>query len=379
MIFFICFMGLLLASLIQIVTKKKYTVLLVCFTVILYLLNALRYGIGQDYFNYLYIYNKIPQITDIYFFQNELHGEIGYQISVGISNFFGIDYIVYSFILSTIIFILLYKFLKEQCVFPFASLTILYVMYYFSYFNSGVRQALTLIVFLAILIPKLLNNKNKEYFILVIILSLFHKSILICLFFIFIKINWKSKNMFYIGIFSFLAMIISILLKDNILIILLRSLGITFYYEATSISFFAIFSRLSMGMIVIFLGYLNRKTLSIDQNRLLSIYMIGMFAYFLLATEPLMASRLHVYFKILEVILVPSLLYKLNLKNRIILSIPIFFILMPVFYVKEINGQINQGQFIGVNNFYEYPYVSVFNKEKIYRYRIIPKHIVPYL
>lgn len=57
--------------------------------------------------------------------------------------------------------------------------------------------------------------------------------------------------------------------------------------------------------------------------------------------------------------------------NRI-LSYSFILAIMTVLYVKNINSFIDQGPYYSEVNFFNYPYVSVFNKKKIIETRNIP-------
>ena len=134
-----------------------------------------------------------------------------------------------------------------------------------------------------------------------------------------------------------------------------------------------------MGVFILILAYYNRDELKDEDNQLLTYYFVGLLMYLVLSTQSLISSRLHVYFKVLEVILIPSLLVNLNLKMRVVLSSCIIFLFMPLFYYKEIMAQINQAELIGIDSIVEYHYVSIFDRNEIYKYRPISPHIWQYL
>ena len=98
------------------------------------------------------------------------------------------------------------------------------------------------------------------------------------------------------------------------------------------------------------------------------IYCGGFLMYLSMIGNPLASSRVFVFFKILELVFISYYLksHESDFTNIFILF---FIALSMVLFVKNINSYIEQGDYYSSVNFFNYPYVSVFNKDDIYEYR----------
>ncbi|WP_420857187.1 EpsG family protein [Vagococcus lutrae] len=366
---------LIILSLLETTINYKSNVLFTLVFIIISTLNIFRFGIGSDYFNYLYLYQLYPSINSPQIFNNEFHGEIGFKILAGILKYFNFNYTHFTIIISSVMFLMIYIFIKKYSKYKNLSLLMFYVMYYFTYFNSGFRQGFTITLFLLVLLPLLLEKKLLKFYIITIILSLFHSSVLVVLILPLIQ-KFKSKTMLQsIFFISIISLVLSIIVKNNIFIFAIQKIGVSLNYTEYSLSILAILYRLSMLVIIVYMYKLSDKALSEKDMLLLYFYFIGFCVYIMLSTQDLLASRIHVYFKVLEIYMVPKLLSHLKLRDRIVFATVLITCIIPIFYVKEINAQIYQAKLIGIENFLQYKYVSIFNKQEVFRFRLIPSYI----
>ena len=84
-------------------------------------------------------------------------------------------------------------------------------------------------------------------------------------------------------------------------------------------------------------------------------------------SSSLVSSRLAACFKALEMIIVPELI-KHRSRYRVLLII-YFFALSAVMFTHSLLGEALNGEYISRNPF-NIPYVSVFNAQDIYNYRV---------
>lgn len=375
MTYFMVLIILIILSLLETTINYKSNVLFTLVFIIISTLNIFRFGIGSDYFNYLYLYQLYPSINSPQIFNNEFHGEIGFKILAGILKYFNFNYTHFTIIISSVMFLMIYIFIKKYSKYKNLSLLMFYVMYYFTYFNSGFRQGFTITLFLLVLLPLLLEKKLLKFYIITIILSLFHSSVLVVLILPLIQ-KFKSKTMLQsIFFISIISLVLSIIVKNNIFIFAIQKIGVSLNYTEYSLSILAILYRLSMLVIIVYMYKLSDKALSEKDMLLLYFYFIGFCVYIMLSTQDLLASRIHVYFKVLEIYMVPKLLSHLKLRDRIVFATVLITCIIPIFYVKEINAQIYQAKLIGIENFLQYKYVSIFNKQEVFRFRLIPSYI----
>ncbi|MGX4686670.1 EpsG family protein [Vagococcus sp. JNUCC 83] len=375
MLYFVIFCFLAISSFLNTLSKKNSIIVFNIAFALIFVLNFFRFGVGSDYFNYFYLYNLIPEFGSNSMALDSIHGEIGYKLSVSLFKRIGIGYYGYNMFISFIMFSFLYIVIRKYSKNINLTLLIYYTMYYFTYANSGYRQGLTLVMSLAILYPLLLKNKYVAFSIGTIIFSLFHTSVLVLFILLIIRFNWDSYKLLFIFLSSFAIYFVSIISNKNIFFSLIEPFGIDASYNFIDTSLFAVLSRLIMVCIIMFLVFMNRQNLNELENRVITYYLIGFSLYMLLASQSLIASRVHVYFKILELFLIPNLLFKTKKSIRVTVSILLIFIIMPIFYVKEINGQKNQANLNLSNRVFDYPYISIFNKGDLYRYREVPPYI----
>lgn len=369
MTYFIIFILLIFMSLWETLISKIPKFFFYVFFGILAILAVLRFGVGTDYFNYNYLYNQIPNILqfDVGYLQS-IHGEWGFKLSIVLAKSLGVSYVFYNLLVTAFSMMILLRFfmiyVKKNYI---LGLLIFYSMYYFTYINSGIRQGFVLIAFLGIALPLLSNDKWIKYTITILLLSLFHVSILIVLILPILKVL-NFKIWFTVGlIFSFSIAAISFVQQRNILLSLFH---ISAYSEDTGGSLSALLFRLiSLIIVVLISNIVKMKDLPNEIGYLIYFYMYGFLLYLMLSNNTLISSRIHVYFRALELIILPYLISSMKLSTRRIIGALLIIIIYPVFWIKEIMAQLYQGNYYNTTSVLDYSYVSVFEKEKIYKLR----------
>ncbi len=194
-------------------------------------------------------------------------------------------------------------------------------------------------------------------------LATFHSSVLIVVFLPFINFLKKEWILLFITIISLGNFLISVVLKTNLLLSLLP---ITPYTDVLSLPAFSI---RALSLILILILYFLTKNNNARFDNIFYSYLIGFYIYIAFASNSLIASRLHVYFKALEMILIPGYLGLLRLNTRRVLGYIILLTLYPIFWSKEINSQLSDGSYYNRDSLLNYKYVSVFNQNDIYQLR----------
>ena len=81
---------------------------------------------------------------------------------------------------------------------------------------------------------------------------------------------------------------------------------------------------------------------------------------------PLVSSRINILFKVIEIVLVT----RVSDTNRQKIILIATFIAISIFMtLKNINSYIEQGQYNDSIGIFNFPYVTIFNKEDIYTFR----------
>lgn len=368
MLYLILLIIILIFSIYEMISKKCMDKIFKVIFLILSLLNIFRFGVGTDYFLYMYLYKNTPKIMESNFWTTNIHGEIGYRILVGIAKQFNISYTVFMFIIGFCIMSLFYIFINKNSKLKVTSTLILYCnMYYFVYINSGIRQALTIGVFLAILIPLLKNKKYVSYIIITMVMATIHTSILISLVLLLFK-NIDSRKIILSIIMSLLIGIIGF---DFIKVILPNIYSKLSYYLNSQISILAILSRIIFLLLIMFLFKNIKRNDCIDERYTFNYYIFGIILYLALIRMDMVASRMNIYFKAFEIILIPNLLKKVNTKQIRVFISGVICILLCFLWWKDIMAILEYGRYYNKKSVTDYKYISIFNKRDIYNNRII--------
>lgn len=97
-------------------------------------------------------------------------------------------------------------------------------------------------------------------------------------------------------------------------------------------------------------------------------------------SSALISSRINVYMRYFEIIMLVDVLQYLFLKktNKVI-GYAYIVTLMTFLYVKNINSFIDQGSYYSHVNFYNYPYITFFEKDKVQESRYIEPYFRTYI
>jgi hypothetical protein len=153
---------------------------------------------------------------------------------------------------------------------------------------------------------------------------------------------------------------------------------VEYYTQTNSLNILSILSRTALFIPILQLSKIYAK--GSIQETFLKIYIIGFFLYLIFLGSSLISARLNVYMRYAEVfLLVDFLLYVFKYKLNRIVSFSYIILIMTVFYVKNIDSFIVQGPYYSHINFYNYPYVSIFNKKDILEARDVKPTLIPYI
>ena len=99
------------------------------------------------------------------------------------------------------------------------------------------------------------------------------------------------------------------------------------------------------------------------------MYATSLILYELLMWSPIISSRLAVFYEVVGIALLPNLLDVKPMLKKTALAITACLILIMTY--KNISAYIWQGEYT-CSSTLEYPYVTVFNADRIYEYRRNP-------
>lgn len=380
-IYLIIYATLFIVGSFSFIIKKDSKILFNILFIIMAIILCFRYGQGTDYFAYRYLYISSPTMlnfNNIYYNSNYYHGEIGWKIINNICHSLGMPYELFICILSIIELICIYRFIMLYCrEYKCIALLLIYPTLYLTYMFSVIRQGLVICIFLGILLKLLIEKKYFKYSFIVLFLCSIHSATLLLLACPII-ISFSNRTVYKcIGFLSIIGICISFGFGRRIFNLFLNIGFLETYLTNTNISYLPLLERILMALIILYSYMIYKKNYSYKNEQSLEIimklYMFGVGIYMLFFWSDIIASRLCYVFKPLEICLLIKMIFSLE-KFRTLLII-IVLCLCTLMFVKNTDSYIKQGDYYE-DKWYKYPYVSIFNKEKINDVRVPDEYML---
>lgn len=303
---------------------------------------------GFDYQQYISLITFIEGSSDILdLISNSLRLEPIFLISsYTITNILYLD-IIFVFILYSIMGVFLKAIIfNKLSPLPVVSLLLYFQSQYFYSDFAQIRQSVAMSFFL-FSIYFLWQKRNIPSVIFLILAAISHYSAIFCfitypLIYIFNRVNKKTllSSLFILLllsiVFSFLQLKLSSFLSQIIPIELLSnkidSYSKSEYSNAIDFGISDVIRIITCALIYIFIIQKNKK----EMFFLSYLYIIGCIVFFLLKNDGILASRITSYFKILDCIILPQIIFEilLNKKTRKFLqNFLIIAILMSIYSI----------------------------------------------
>ena len=310
--------------------------------IIITLMLCLRFGQGTDYFTYRTMF-YVPW-----------HGEPLYLFLCYIFSRFT-DFSIFIAVISLAEMIMLWGFIRKRSPNRAVSVMLLMTVIYVTYLCNLVRQGLALSIFLRFGIDLIERREWKKYMILCTLTAMIH-TVSVVYFLVPVVMKLKARGIAW-----------SIPLCAIISTMVLRRFGsgIIPYFGSHPTRYVAAAERM-MSFIIIYMVYNNMRHKTVD-NWIIKLYCLGTALYFLFLPFSLVASRVAICFKALEIVIVPSLIMERSRYRKILMYY--FFALSVVMFVHNLGAEIDNGGYRKGINAVNFPYVSVFNANDIYNYR----------
>jgi hypothetical protein len=321
------------------------------------LIGGLRYKVGADWGMYEYLFDDINSLSDIFDKREEkLYVFFNYLLKQVYNNYSFFIFILFSFSFS-----LKYYIIKLYSPDVFLSLMIYIFGVFLIYDLNGLRQGMAM-AFVLLSIPLIVNNKFFYFLLIVMIGSLFHVSAIIFLPFYFLaKIKISNKKIIFILVCSIiLAIPIRALVANSSALQLILELSTFSHYSTyndeetyrvnTSILSIALLQRI----IILVLFLYNYKRIKIKSNikvLLRNGYFISIVLFVLLSFNGQFAARLSFYYKNLDILMVPLIVYSIRNKS-VKLFVFIFFLIFCL---------LGTYRLINIPNGYLIPYDNLLN------------------
>lgn len=357
--YIVLFFTILLFALLGLRSKKLDNYLFLIEMIILTFFLCFRYGQGSDYHNYENIFMEQVHSSGISYNKEEVFALLNYffaRMNCNYTTFVGaIGLICMAFTFRGI--------LKLSSV-KTVSVFLLFPTYYLTYYFSAIREGIALSIALGVIIPLVLEGKKKKAFIFIVFVSLIHQSSIVMLVML-LDYPWHKMRKFFLLFSSTSGMA---------LWAILQFVGVNIHELVFSPSYTALIIRLVLFAIITIL--FEKSEYSNKVNKLYDIYFIGLCLYLCTFAAALFSQRGTAYFKISEIILVPNMMMRVlpvsvaDCRNSMRKTLFAFMTMICILEgIKNLASYPNQMGYPAQVTFYNYPYISIFDKgqEKLYR------------
>ena len=351
--------------------KNDETTYKILFVILLGML-CLRYGQGTDYIGYQLHYSLCPTELDANYFTANGTFEKGYRFLMNMLKSIGFSFELFVALISIFEMLMLNRFIKKYCGYKCMALLLFFPTFYLTYYFSAMRQGLALSIFIGVAVPLIMDKKWVKYIILTFVVASIHKSAYVMLLIPFL-INIKPKSLLIIAVIMLGAAIVlnAVGIYSSIANLLDKAA-----YENSGIGWSAMI-RKAVEFVLVIILYKDRPDNGDFLNIILKIYYIGIIVAMFFYNNALILGRLTIYFDVMFIALVSMAINNVALPNVTVhkLSSHAFWTytiaviaLMGFMTIRNLDSYISQGQYYN-KKFYRYPYVSVFEKDKLYSYR----------
>lgn len=318
-------------------------------------LESFRWESGTDFYNY---YNNFNGLV-----QNEISTnrfEIGYNIlTIFCRDYLHLSFYCFNSIYYAIIFTLYYFSIRKA-----TNNTILF-LFIFLCFSIGLMGSMRQLMALAIMFFAaiyFLDSKKLWFILLILLASMFHRTIIICITFVFFTSKIKYKYWLYLIVFAFFAQIsgFNYLLTEKIILLLPKSFSERYFGylsismpDSISVKVFVMGICRRILPIILFFLFRDKLTFfskSINIDSTLNILFFSLFAYILLSFDfTFIISRISIYFIIFEALFY-SIMISMFMKEKKYLYVSA---LVAIFLILAYRGVINYPELF-------FPYKTIF-------------------
>jgi hypothetical protein len=350
------------------ITKKSegFVLFVACYFLLL-LVATLRFGIGTDYFNYYTIFSRFPAT----FSGITLKEFIGYQVEPGflavgiLLKSLGMPFTYLIAICAFMAITLILYTIQNNSRQKMLSVFIFFANYYMVYIESALRQGIALGIFIYALYDFLKNKSKRKYYILILLGSVFHLSIIIALCVpIIVRIPLKTiLNPIFLFCLAIISLSFSLVLPRFVIFLISHIFPrYDSYNDLFDINIMPIGLRLLELILVYILAKRNYNKFNQREIACVKIFIFGCLFYFSISSMSIL-SRLTEYFMFIEIILIPNIVSTLktheNKSFRVVFSCLFMFL-----FFKDLNSFSYQGNFRS-HRIIDYPYITIFNKDAI--------------
>lgn len=336
--------------------------------VIMTLMIAFSYNMGNDWVHYLEDYSSVPKFSSLHFSDLEIGGRaqpLWIYLNSITRIYGGEDFTFFMFVHAVIVNGFIFWFVQRFSSYKFSVILLFFLSFNFFYFNIDVlRESLAVSLFL-VAWKYLCHKKIFIYYLLCLIAFLFHASAIFSFLIppLFYVLKWKRKKAFFI-VFALIVIILWNLQSYTYLIANASYLsGVVDqfeYYNALSSNKFNLILASIIGSIPIFIFiYLSKTIKNCNETFLNSAYVVLLIS--LGGPAIIGLERLNNYLLIPYYIFIINLCYNIRKELYRILMLTAFaimFVMQTYHYLQEnilAPGELYYQMYI--------PYRSIFDSD----------------
>lgn len=308
--------------------ENPYLKKLVFFLVIIFLIiiSGIRYQVGTDFISYLNIFNRIDSISS-----NAAYGYLEYGFRLMIVFFKSLNFppLFLFFVFSVISYIFLGAGILKSSKYPFVSLFTFIMIFMISYLFNVLRQGIAMSI-LIYLIPDIKEKNLIRVLLFSLIAVSMHSTgylILLCFAVYHIPVNRRVYVLATLGsiiyyfnseqFYRFVSSLLSSNLQDKMISYMERFPG---GVDLTSF----LLRLILVGIFIFYYDILKDKE---GFKGIFNIYFAGFIFYILLSFQGQAATRVNMFFRILEVLLFP---YLLTIKSNVMHKTVMFLFVLAI-------------------------------------------------
>lgn len=344
----------------------------------LFIFFSLRYGQGTDYLTYLSIYANVQPLSAFpsyaAFQYNKI--EVGFFYLMSFFRMLHAHYVVFVACVTLFSLLMIDRFLRRFTTLPIFGLTCFFAVYSLVYMESGIRQLISLSIALGWVFPAWQQRRRISALAGIAIATLMHNSAIVMLLVLLLRkentiffIDWKKKTIaIVLAIGAALVFVVNFVNLMPVISLLPARLEYTissYYLENNHVSITALANRTLFMAIVFFLALRAKNEMSLREKFLFNLYILGFCVYVAFMSFDLIASRTNVYFRIVEIALIPALMVRnRDFVSRLRVAFPAMLLLISFLYVKDISAVMDYAEYYNSKP-WEYPYITIFNSERL--------------
>ena len=358
-IYIFIFLLLIIFALMGSKDRKLDSTFFVVEIIMLTLLLCFRYGQGSDYHNYEGIFEGQKYISGLAYEKEKLFALFNMLIAR-----LGWSYSAFVGLVGLICMLFTYRGIYKLSSIKTVSILLLFPTYYLTYYFSAIREGIALSMTIGVVLPLILEKKWKTALLSILFISFIHQSSIIMLIML-LNIPWhRYRKLILTG-----SAVFGIGLWGALQYVTINIHELTF-----SPSYTAVVIRLGVFILISVLFEKSEK--SPETQKLYDIYLIGLCIYLCAFAAALFSQRGTAYFKIVEILLIPNMLgyivpvsatdCRYAMRKTVFTGMIALCVIEGIKNLASYPQQMNYPEHI---SFYNYPYISIFDKEqeKLYK------------